>query len=367
MNPLVRLVELGQSPWYDYIRRDLLTSGHLRRLIDEDALRGMTSNPTIFEKAIRGSDLYDDDVRRGHAAGKSPAEIFEDLAVADIRAACDVFRPVYDATDGRDGYVSIECNPHLARDTAGTIEEARRLWRRVDRPNAMVKIPGTAEGLPAIEACLADGINVNVTLLFSVDRYREVIEAFRRGLERRLERGAPVDRVASVASFFVSRVDTKVDARLDAIGDPKRLRGTIAIANACTAYAAYQASLGEPRWARLAAAGARPQRPLWASTSTKDPRYPDTYYVDALVAPQTVNTMPPETFAAYRDHGRPEVRIQDGIRAAPDRLAALAECGIDLAAVTAELEREGVEKFAASYDGAVEAVASKAAALATAR
>ena len=364
VNPLVRLGALGQSPWYDFITRDLLRSGELRRLIDEDGLQGMTSNPTIFEKAIRSSRLYDEEIRLGIARGESPARVFETLAIADVRAACDIFRPLYDASDGRHGLVSIECNPHLARETQATIEEARRLWSAVDRPNVMIKIPGTREGLPAIGRCLADGLNVNITLLFSTARYEEVIEAYVRALEGRQIRGLPVDRIASVASFFVSRVDTKVDARLAEIGDPKGLRGKIAIANACTAYAAFLGSLEHPRWARLAGAGAATQRPLWASTSTKDPRYSDVHYVEALVAPDTVNTMPPETFEAYRDHGRPQVRIYDGIVSAPAHLRALADAGIDLARVTDELEDEGVAKFAASYDAVLEAIESKAGALA---
>lgn len=367
VNPLVRLGRLGQSPWYDFITRDLVTSGELRRLIDDDGLQGMTSNPTIFEKAVTTSALYDDDIRRGVAAGKPAAAIFEALAVADVRAACDVFRPLYDSTNGRHGLVSIEVAPALARDTERTTEEAHRLWTSVDRPNVMIKIPGTREGLPAIERCLADGININVTLLFSVVRYRDVIEAYLRALETRIRRGEPVDRIASVASFFVSRVDTKVDKRLDAQGEPNGLRGTIAIANAWMAYATFAESLLSPRWTRLADAGARTQRPLWASTSTKDPRYPDVYYVDALVAPDTVNTMPPETWAAYRDHGDPKVRADVGIAAAPARLAALEEAGIDLRAVTDELEDEGVAKFAASYDAVVEAIETKAGALESAR
>jgi transaldolase len=235
-NPLVRLGELGQSPWYDYITRDLVTTGELARLIAEDGLRGMTSNPTIFEKAIAGSRLYDDDIRAQADAGRSPREIFEHLAVADVRAACDTFAPLYRAAGGADGLVSLEVSPTLANDTDATIHEAERLWRAVDRPNAMIKIPGTPEGLPAITHCIAAGINVNVTLLFSVDRYGEVIEAFLSGLERRLEAGRPLAGTASVASFFVSRVDGRVDPLLDRLGDPERLRGRIAIANACAAY-----------------------------------------------------------------------------------------------------------------------------------
>jgi transaldolase len=363
-NPLLQLGRLGQSPWYDFITRDLLTSGELARLIAEDGLLGMTTNPTIFEKAVAGSELYDEDIRRLTARGRTAAEVFEALAVADVQAACDLFLPVYERTDGQDGLVSIEVSPALARDTAATTVEADRLWRAVARPNAMIKIPGTAEGLPAVTHSIAEGINVNITLLFGVARYQEVFSAYETGLEARLARGLPVDRIASVASFFVSRVDSKLDPQLDRLGDPAGLRGRIAIANACVAYRAFEQRSADARWDRLAARGARPQRPLWASTSTKDPRYPDVHYVEALIAPRTVNTLPPETFAAYRDHGRPEVRIHAGIAAAEGQLDALANQGIDLLGVTRELEDEGVTKFAGSYSAALAAIEHKAAALA---
>jgi transaldolase len=363
VNPLVRLGELGQSPWYDYITRDLVTTGELGRLIADDGLRGMTSNPTIFEKAIAGSRLYDDEIRTQADAGRSAQGTFEHLAVADVRAACDAFAPVYEASGGGDGLVSLEVAPTLANDAAATIQEAERLWRSLGRPNAMIKIPGTSEGLPAITQCIAAGVSVNVTLLFSVERYGEVIEAFLGGLERRLEAGLPLGPIASVASFFVSRVDGKVDPLLDALGDPRGLRGRIAIANACAAYRLFEWSLGTPRWDRLAKAGARPQRPLWASTSTKDPRYPDVHYVEALVAPRTVNTLPPETFAAYRDHGRPAVRIREEMAAANGQLKALADLGIDLAEITRELETDGVAKFAASYASLLAGIEAKAGAL----
>ena len=363
-NPLVRLGELGQSPWYDYITRDLVTTGELARLIAEDGLRGMTSNPTIFEKAIGGSRHYDDEIRSLTDAGRGAQEIFEHLAVSDVRSACDAFAPVHQATGGQDGLVSLEVSPALARDTAGTIHEAERLWQALDRPNAMIKIPGTAEGLPAIAHCIAAGISVNVTLLFSVERYGEVIEAFLEGLDRRSAAGLPLGPIASVASFFVSRVDGKVDPLLDRLGDPEALRGRIAIANACAAYRLFEWSLGTPRWERLSRAGARPQRPLWASTSTKDPRYTDVHYVEALIGPRTVNTLPPETFAAYRDHGQPAVRIQEGVAAAPALLKALAGLGIDLQAVTRELEADGVAKFAASYASLLAGIDAKAGALA---
>ena len=363
MNPLIRLGELGQSVWYDYITRDLMASGELARLISADGLRGMTSNPTIFDKAVSSSRLYDADIRHLADEGKSSSEIFEALAVADVQTACDAFLPLYQRSKGGDGLVSLEVSPTLAHDTDATVAEADRLWNAVSRPNAMIKIPGTRAGLSAITSTIAAGINVNVTLLFSVDRYAEVIEAFLAGLERRVEKGLPVASIASVASFFVSRVDGKVDPLLDKIdvgahrGAP--LRGTAAIANACIAYRLFETSLAQPRWGRLAAAGAQPQRPLWASTSTKDPRFPDTYYVEALVAPRTVNTLPPETLVAYRDHGNPAVRIQDGIAAAPGQLQALAGAGIDLARVTRELEDEGVEKFAASYRSLLAAIEAK--------
>ena len=363
VNPLVRLGELGQSPWYDYITRDLVTTGELARLIAEDGLRGMTSNPTIFEKAIAGSRLYDDEIRDQADAGRTAPEVFEHLAVADVRAACDGFAAVHEASGGGDGLVSLEVSPALAHDTASTIHEAERLWRALDRPNAMIKIPGTLAGLPAITHCIAAGISVNVTLLFSVERYGQVIEAFLEGLERRLEAGHSLRPVNSVASFFVSRVDGKVDPQLDRLGDPARLRGRIAIANACAAYRLFEWSLEAPRWAPLARAGARPQRPLWASTSTKDPRYADVHYVEALVAPRTVNTLPPETFAAYRDHGRPADRIREGVAAAPAQLEALAELGIDLGAITRELEVDGVAKFAASHASLVAGIDAKAEAL----
>ena len=362
-NPLLRLGQLGQSPWYDFITRDLLASGELARLIEDDGLLGMTTNPTIFEKAVAGSDLYDDDIRRLTSQGRSSMEVFEALAVADVRAACDAFLPVYQRTGGQDGMVSIELSPALARDTGATMVEAERLWRTVGRPNAMIKIPGTSQGLPAVTHCIAEGINVNITLLFAVERYQEVISAYEAGLEDRLGRGLPVDRIASVASFFVSRVDTKVDPLLDRTGDPAGLRGRTAIANACLAYRAFEQRKAESRWDSLAARGARPQRPLWASTSTKDPRFPDVHYVEALIAPSTVNTLPPETFAAYRDHGRPEVRIHTGIAAADGQMEALTNLGVDFGRLSRELEDEGVTKFAASYSAALAAIEGKASAL----
>jgi transaldolase len=364
-NPLLKLGQLGQSLWYDYITRDLVASGELSQLIVKDGLRGMTSNPTIFEKAIAGSRLYDDDIRRLSDQGCTAGQIFEALSVADVRAACDAFLPLYQHSNRADGFVSLEVSPTLAHDSDATIQEARRLWEAVARPNAMIKIPGTRAGLAAITRCTAEGINVNVTLLFSIERYAEVVEAFLAGLEARFEEDLPIQDVASVASFFVSRVDSKVDALLDKSPGAAFLQGTIAIANAALAYRSFERILESWRWQRLAHAGARPQRPLWASTSTKDPRLPDVYYVEALAAPQTVNTLPPETFAAYRDHGEPAVRIHESGATARARLDALDAAGIDLAAITRELEEEGVAKFAASHAAVLAGIDAKTGALAS--
>src|SRR5262245_30342238 len=301
MDPLQELSAAGQSPWLDFVRRTLITTGELRRLID-GGITGVTSNPSIFGKAIGGSTDYDEAISTFANDGNDhePLEIFEDLAIADIRSAADVLRTVYDATEGVDGFVSFEVEPRLARDTAGTIEAARRLWARIDRPNVLIRIPGTPEGLQAIERSTADGINVNVTLLFAVEAYAGVAAAYQRGIERRVEAGGPVDRIASVASFFVSRVDSAVDALLP---EDAPLRGAAAIANAKLAYEHFGRIFSGERWERLAAAGARVQRPLWASTSTKNPAYADTMYVDALVGPDTVDTMPTATVDAFRDHG----------------------------------------------------------------
>ena len=369
-NPLKRLAEVGQSVWYDYIRRDLYTGPTLKRLIEDDGLRGMTSNPTIFQKAIADSSLYDEDVRRQARTTRDAGQIFEALAVADVRGASDAFRSVYDATGGDDGFVSIEVAPHLARDTQGTIAEARRLWKSCDRPNVMVKIPGTAEGVPAIRQCVAEGININITLLFSVPRYREVMEAYLAGMEERISKRQPVDRIRSVASFFVSRVDTYADRKLDALAKAssrpesdraaaRRLRGRLAIANAKIAYEAFEEVFGSARFAALKVKGVHVQRPLWASTSAKDPAYPDLYYVEALVAPESVDTMPPETFDAYRDHGDPKVRIREDLVGAHAAVRDLAAIGLDLDGISRELEEEGVKKFSDSYDQLLKAVAEK--------
>lgn len=372
-NPLAHLPDLGQSIWFDYIRRDMVQDGTLARLIATDELRGMTSNPTIFAQAIAGSTLYDGDIRAA-AATATNEQIFESLAIADIRAACDVFRPVYDKTKGLDGYVSLEVSPKLARDTPGTTKDAARLWKAVDRPNLMIKIPGTQEGLPAIEASLAAGINVNVTLLFSVERYREVMDAWLRALEARAAKGLPVDRVASVASFFVSRVDTNVDKAIDAAlkTAPAPLaarlnaaKSTLAIANARLAYQAYLDAIAHhPRFAALKAKGAMPQRALWASTSTKSKTLPDVLYVEALIGKDTVNTVPPATYDAYRDHGKPAVRVTDELAEAMAAFQLLKDAGIDFAAITRELEIDGVKKFAESFDELLASIQTKRAAIA---
>jgi transaldolase len=362
-NPLLRLRELGQSVWLDYIRRDLF-DGELDRLIEEDGLAGMTSNPTIFDKAISDTGLYDDVIREC-SSDMEPDEIFEKLAVTDVREAADHFRPLYDETEGRDGFVSIEVRPSLAGDTEGTIEEVRRLWTSCDRPNVMVKIPGTKAGLPAIRQCLAEGININITLLFSVERYLEVMDAWFAAFEGRIEAGEPVNQLSSVASFFVSRVDSNVDERLEALLERatgkesdliRGLLGQAGIANAKIAYRRFEDRFRSARFAALEKKGARLQRPLWASTSTKNPAYPDIYYVDNLIAPDSVNTLPPDTLDAYRDHGDPEVRISEGMSEAHRVMDDLEHLGIDFGEVTHELEVEGVRKFGKSYDDLLETI-----------
>jgi transaldolase len=354
------LLELGQSIWLDYLRRDMLRSGELAELIAA-GLRGMTSNPTIFEQGIAGDDDYDEALAHLAPSDRTDAEIFEALAVADVRDAADLFRPVYDRSDGGDGFVSIEVSPGLARDTRGTIAEAERLWRAVDRPNVMIKIPGTEEGWPAIEWCLAAGININITLLFSVEHYLKVAEAYLTALEARVARSDPIDRVASVASFFVSRVDTEVDARLGKIGRPEasELAGTIGIANARLAYAEFERIRASERWRRLAAKGARVQRPLWASTGTKNPAYSDVLYLEALIGPDTINTVPPDTLRRFEDHGVVAPTLAGHEKDARERMERLARLGVDFDDVTRVLEDEGIEKFARSYAALLAAIGRK--------
>jgi transaldolase len=342
MSRLDRLQDAGVSIWLDTLSRELLDSGAFARLIRDSAVTGATSNPTIFAKAITGSDRYDDQLRA--AAVRDPQELFFELALEDVRRAADLLRPSYDATGGRDGFVSFECTPDLADDTAGTVEQAVELWDRLARPNAMIKVPATDAGVPAIEELTARGVNVNVTLLFSVARYEQVIDAYLAGLERRVNAGEPIDAIASVASFFVSRVDAKADGVL-----PSDLRGRIAIANARLAYARYRDRFSGPRWLALGEAGARPQRPLWASTATKDPHYSDVLYVEELIAPGVINTMPEATLRAFADHGDATRGFDPSSAEAGATLRRAADEGLDLAAVTSELEREGVRSFCDSY------------------
>jgi transaldolase / glucose-6-phosphate isomerase len=355
MNPLRQLAACGQSPWLDYLKRSLIRNGELQTLIDRDGLKGLTSNPSIFEKAIAESDDYASAMAQYlKGADHGISNIYEHLAIADIQAAADVLRPIYDQTQGRDGYVSLECSPYLANDTKATIGEATRLWAAVKRPNLMVKVPATPAGIPAIRELIGRGLNINITLLFAVSVYEDVVEAYTSGLEALSRAGGDVSKVASVASFFVSRIDTAVDKRLDKLSDKglaDRLRGNVAIANAKLAYARYQALFSSQRWQKLAAGGAKTQRLLWASTSTKNPNYKDTLYVEALVGRDTVDTIPPATMDAFRDHGKvlPDAieRDVDGARAL---LADLERSGISLQAVTEELTAEGVQQFADAFD-----------------
>lgn len=357
-NPLKQLEKLGQSIWLDYIKRDLISSGKLRKFIDEDGLRGMTSNPNIFEQAIAESHDYDEDIQTMAQQGKTINDIYEVLTQHDVQAAADEFRKVYDKTEGLDGYVSLEVNPHLANDTKGTIEEARELWRALNRPNVLIKVPGTREGLPAIKQLISEGINVNVTLLFGLPRYREVVEAYISGLEARAAQGKPIQNIASVASFFLSRIDVLIDPLLDkfiAKGDEKaalakKLQGESAIASAKIAYQIYKEIYKSDRFKKLAAKGAHTQRLLWASTSTKNPAYSDVKYVEALIGPETVDTVPLETFNAYRDHGDPKIRLELDVDKARWVFQKLPELGINIDKVTQQLEMEGVEKFDKAFD-----------------
>lgn len=368
-NPIQELNAHGQSVWLDNLSRSLIENGDLGRLIERDGISGITSNPAIFAAAIAGSDAYDDQIRRlANGAGNTIA-LYEALAIDDIRAAADLLRPTFERNSGTDGFVSLEVNPHLARDTEGTLAEAERLWRAVDRKNALIKIPGNPEGVPAIEEALYRGININVTLLFSLEAYERVMQAHQRALERRLTDGLPLGGVFSVASFFLSRIDSMVDKQLDALDGERRaakaaaLRGQTAVASAKSAYRRWQKYYSGPRWEKLAEVGAQVQKPLWASTSTKDPSYPDTKYVEPLVGRQTVNTMPEVTIEAFRDHGRvvPD-SIEQGVDQAgqvPERLARL---GVDLDKVTAALVDEGIAKFEQPFDALLNNLGEKRAA-----
>jgi transaldolase len=361
---LHELAARGQSVWFDTLSRDLVHSGELARMMDEDAVTGVTSNPTIFQKALSQGDAYDEDLKRLLGETDDPTQIFFGLALQDIRDACDVLAPAYEASNGVDGYVSMEVEPGIAYDTVRTFEQARWIAKEVERPNLFVKIPATAPGLPAIEDCTAAGTSINITLIFSLERYKAVVEAYLRGLERLVAAGGDPSKVASVASFFVSRVDTEADKRLEAHPE---LQGKLAIANAKLAYQHYLQAFAGPRWEFLEGKGATKQRCLWASTSTKNPAYRDVVYVEELVGPETVNTMPLETIQAFQDHG--EVRgdtVLEGIDEARALLGRLAEVGVDYDDVTDTLEAEGVQKFADSFDEIVESIRAKRGELAAA-
>jgi transaldolase len=366
-NPLLAIRELGQSIWLDFIRRKMIDSGELDRFIEEDGLRGITSNPSIFKKAIAESEDYDDRIQALMKKGHDAWEIYQKLTVEDIRDAADRFRPQYDESQGRHGFVSLEVNPHLARDKKGTLEEARRLWSEVDRPNVLIKVPATREGLSCITSLIAEGINVNVTLLFGLPRYREVADAYMDGLEKRAEKGEPLSGIASVASFFLSRIDVLVDPMLEKrmeAGDQeaetaRRIHGEVAVSSAKMAYQIYKEKFAGERFRRLAEQGARPQRVLWASTSTKNPDYSDVKYVEPLIGPETVNTLPPETLDAYRDHGAPEARLEAGVAEAKEVLRDLSRLKIDLDEVTRQLEAEGIEKFNKPYDAVMRVLKDK--------
>jgi len=359
-NRLLALQKYGQSVWIDFISRDALANGELARMV-EDGVLGLTSNPSIFEKAISTGKTYDAEIAELARRGKSAPQIYEALTLADIRAAADLLRPVYDRTDALDGYVSLEVSPYLAHDTAGTIAEARRLWAALDRPNILIKVPGTPAGIPAIAELIRSGINVNVTLLFALDAYEAAANAYLDGLTARTGAGGDVRRAASVASFFVSRVDTAVDKRLAGHPAGVPLRGRAAVANARLAYARFQEIFAGPRWEALAARGARTQRPLWASTSAKDPAYPDTIYVDELIGPHTVNTMPPQTLAAFSDHGRLGETLTQGVAEAAALMGQLAAVGIDMADVTDELLCAGVQAFSDAFDKLLAGLTAKVA------
>lgn len=362
MNPLVELHAYGQSFWYDNIRRKLLNDGTLEKLITEDGLRGMTSNPSIFQKAIGNSDDYDEQIKKLIDEGVTDSmEIYEAVALKDIQAACDHFASLYEESDRGDGFVSLEVSPNLARDTDGTIEEARRLFTAVDRPNVMIKVPATPEGIPAIRQLISEGININITLMFSMAHYEAVANAYMEGLKKLLENGGDPEKVASVASFFVSRVDVAVDKKLKELNDPAAtsLMGKVAIANSKVVYQRFKDLFHGETFQELQSAGAARQRLLWASTSTKNPDYPDTLYVDSLIGPETVNTMPPDTIEAFRDHGKVANTLEADVDEAYTVLDNLAELNIDLDQVTENLQDDGVDKFKDSFDDLLDEIESK--------
>ena len=366
-NPLKQLGTLGQSVWLDYIRRDLIVSGALKRMIDEDGVCGMTSNPSIFEKALADSQDYDRDIETMALKGIDKKAIYEAFSRQDVQMAADIFRPVYDKTKGGDGYVSLEVNPHLAHDTKGTIEEARKFWAALDRPNVFIKVPATAEGLPAISRLISEGININVTLLFGLPRYRQGAQAYIAGLEDRLAQGKTINNVASVASFFLSRIDTLADSMLEKImaqGGEKtdiagQARGQTAIASAKTAYQIYREIFNNESFRKLGNKGARTQRVLWASTGTKNPEYSDIKYIEAVIGSDTINTIPVDTMNAYRDHGDPKPRLEQDAAKAGRILEQLSGLGINIDRVTQQLEDEGVDKFNKPFDKIMEILGQK--------
>jgi transaldolase len=366
-NPLLKLKALGQSIWLDFSSREFLASGQLQQLVEKDGVGGVTSNPAIFKKAIADSHVYDEAIRLLVEEGKRIEEIYQTLVVEDIRWVADVLRSVYNHTAGADGFVSLEVSPHLAHDTEGTIEEARRFWATVNRPNLFIKVPATQAGLPAIRQLISEGININITLLFGLPRYKEVAQAYIAGLAKRAEAGHPIDSIHSVASFFLSRIDVLVDQQLEELVKAdssiapfaQALKGQVAIASAKTAYQMYRDIFSEGQFQALKTRGARVQRLLWASTSTKNPAYSDVKYIEPLIGPQTINTMPLETLEAYRDHGQPELRLEEGVSDAYEILSQLAKLGINLAQVTQQLETEGVQKFIEPYDQLMTALEQK--------
>lgn len=348
MNPLNQIQKQGQSIWLDLLNREIMDSGKLQSLIKEDGLRGLTSNPSIFEKAINGSPDYDGDIAKLSINENDSTVLFFDIAIKDIQRAADIFKPVYDKTNGKDGFVSLEVSPHLARDTEGTIKQAQELWKKVDRKNLMIKIPGTKEGLPAIRKCLSEGINVNVTLLFGLPRYREITEAFMDGLEDRLKADKPIQNVASVASFFLSRIDVMVDPILKK-KEADKLVGEVAIASAKKAYQIYLEMISSNRFKKIEAKGAQRQRVLWASTSAKDPSFSDVKYVENLIGKETINTLPMETIDAFRDHGKVNETLVLGVVHANKVMDDLKAMDIDIDEITQNLEKEGINKFNRAY------------------
>jgi transaldolase len=358
MNHIKQIQEIGQCIWLDFFDREILNSGKLKKMIDEDGIGGVTSNPSIFEKAISGSSDYDEDLRSLIETERNYDVIFFNLAVKDIKRAADLFEPVYKKTNGNDGFVSIEVSPHLAHDTERTIQQARDLWKAVNRKNVMIKIPATIEGLPAIRKCISEGININITLLFGLPRYEEVIEAYLSGLEDRVQANNPIDEITSVASFFLSRIDVLIDPELKSKGRDD-LKGQVAIASAKKAYGIYKKIFFGSRFNALENKGGKRQRLLWASTGTKDPTFSDVKYVSALIGPETINTITLETLDAFRDHGRPENRLEEDLDKASAILEQLKESNIDINAITQKLEDEGIEKFNIAYDKIIDAIKNK--------